>query len=248
VHPSCELLGNFPLTGQTLSTFRNPMQPPMLSARTNSRTGVSSRLISNTSANSGSSSNTNITLEQCLREHTLEETLDETNTVYCSDCKQHTRVKKLVRFWYPKLPQVLILVLKRFEFRESGGTLGPAGLMHREKIDSLVDFPVSGLDMTAFCSGLEYGTNHNPTLTSGRITEGTNALDVPGLSLNAVNDRLYDLFAVCNHFGRLGSGHYTAMARDWRGSVLSDTWVCRIVSASIHCECDTENLFLLLVV
>jgi hypothetical protein len=26
---------------------------------------------------------------------------------------------------------------------------------------------------------------------------------------------LYDLFAVCNHFGRMGFGHYTAYARDW---------------------------------
>ena len=26
---------------------------------------------------------------------------------------------------------------------------------------------------------------------------------------------LYDLFAVCNHYGRMGCGHYTAMARDW---------------------------------
>ena len=26
---------------------------------------------------------------------------------------------------------------------------------------------------------------------------------------------LYDLFAVCNHFGRMGFGHYTAFARDW---------------------------------
>ena len=28
---------------------------------------------------------------------------------------------------------------------------------------------------------------------------------------------LYDLFAVCNHFGRMGFGHYTAYARDWMG-------------------------------
>jgi ubiquitin C-terminal hydrolase len=31
---------------------------------------------------------------------------------------------------------------------------------------------------------------------------------------------VYDLFAVCNHFGRFGFGHYTAFARDcWGGKV-----------------------------
>jgi Ubiquitin carboxyl-terminal hydrolase len=29
------------------------------------------------------------------------------------------------------------------------------------------------------------------------------------------NDKLYDLFAVTNHYGRLGFGHYTSFARDW---------------------------------
>lgn len=29
--------------------------------------------------------------------------------------------------------------------------------------------------------------------------------------------KLYDLFAVTNHYGRLGFGHYTSFARDWRG-------------------------------
>jgi ubiquitin C-terminal hydrolase len=36
---------------------------------------------------------------------------------------------------------------------------------------------------------------------------------------------LYDLFSVCNHYGRMGFGHYTAFARDWRpDGRLSSAW------------------------
>lgn len=35
---------------------------------------------------------------------------------------------------------------------------------------------------------------------------------------------IYDLFAVCNHYGRMGFGHYTAAARDWEGAGLSSKW------------------------
>ena len=34
----------------------------------------------------------------------------------------------------------------------------------------------------------------------------------------------YDLFAVTNHFGRMGFGHYTAFARRWDESGISDDW------------------------
>ena len=56
----------------------------------------------------------------------------------------------------------------------------------RDKIDVLVDFPVEGLDLT------------------GRV-----ALHEEGKSA------IYDLFAVDNHYGGLGGGHYTAYARNF---------------------------------
>ncbi|KAH8690208.1 hypothetical protein BGW36DRAFT_433160 [Talaromyces proteolyticus] len=61
----------------------------------------------------------------------------------------------------------------------------------RDKIDELVDFPIEGLDLT------------------GRI-----AMAEPGESL------LYDLFAVDNHYGGLGGGHYTAYAKNF----FTDEW------------------------
>lgn len=56
----------------------------------------------------------------------------------------------------------------------------------RDKIDELVDFPIEGLDL------------------SGRVacpSEGENLV--------------YDLFAVDNHYGGLGGGHYTAYAKNF---------------------------------
>lgn len=55
----------------------------------------------------------------------------------------------------------------------------------RDKIEELVDFPVEGLDL------------------AGKVgfPEG--------------KDQMYDLFAVDNHFGGLGGGHYTATAQNF---------------------------------
>jgi hypothetical protein len=47
-----------------------------------------------------------------------QEILDEDNARYCSNCKEHKRAKKGVKFWSDRLPEVLIFSLKRFEFRD----------------------------------------------------------------------------------------------------------------------------------
>ncbi len=112
----------------------------------------------------------------------------------------------MVRFWIPRLPPVLILVLKRFEFRDVSSLVGRAGVAHREKIDSFVDCPIRGLDLKSFSAGLN--------------GDGDDARDSEGVSDEST---LYDLFAVCNHFGKLGSGHYSAHCRDWTNSSSSDS-------------------------
>lgn len=61
-----------------------------------------------------------------------------------------------------------------------------SGRLFREKIDALVDFPTSGFDLTRFVK--------DPAERSKRA--------------------VYDLFAVANHTGSLGGGHYTAIARN----------------------------------
>lgn len=122
------------------------------------------------------------------------------------------------------LPNVLIIILKRFERRQvrsrsRGGSFAgdslsymrtmldnlpqsgvSAGGMRTEKIDDFIDFPLDGLNMDPYCSeGGETG---------------------PGAGI-------YDLFAVCNHYGRAGFGHYTAFCREWQSNdELSEQWYC----------------------
>jgi len=54
-----------------------------------------------------------ITLDDCFRDFTKPETLDQANLWYCSKCKEHRQARKTMEVW--KLPDVLILSLKRFE-------------------------------------------------------------------------------------------------------------------------------------
>lgn len=73
----------------------------------------------------------------------------------------------------------------------------------RDKIDVLVDYPIEGLDLTEKIGQREDGKSY-----------------------------IYDLFAVDNHFGGLGGGHYTAQAKnffdgqwyDYNGKRIADTF------------------------
>lgn len=61
---------------------------------------------------------------------------------YCSQCKEHRRAFKKFDLW--QLPKILIIQLKRFSYRNKHW---------REKIESLVHFPLSGLDLSQFVKG-----------------------------------------------------------------------------------------------
>jgi ubiquitin carboxyl-terminal hydrolase 4/11/15 len=114
-----------------------------------------------------------IHLDECFTETSKSEVLSEDNAWYCSRCKERRRATKTLEIW--TVPDILIIHLKRFSGHRS----------FRDKIDSLVDFPVEGLDL------------------SGKVgfPEG--------------KDLTYDLFAVDNHYGGLGGGHYTATAQNF---------------------------------
>ncbi|KAL0088271.1 hypothetical protein F4703DRAFT_1734652 [Phycomyces blakesleeanus] len=60
----------------------------------------------------------------------------------------------------------------------------------RDKIDALIDFPTEGLDLT------------------------DRVLDLDANQVGPNERLLYDLYAVDNHFGGLGGGHYTAYAQN----------------------------------
>jgi ubiquitin carboxyl-terminal hydrolase 8 len=83
------------------------------------------------------------TLEMCVKEFTREEILDGLDMWKCPRCKSFERARKKIDIW--KLPSVLIVHLKRFEFteRRSG------------KINSLVHFPINNLDLAPYVSRMQ---------------------------------------------------------------------------------------------
>lgn len=131
-----------------------------------------------------------VTLDECFQTFVKPERLDERNMWYCSKCKDHVRAMKTMELW--RLPDVLVVHLKRFEFRN---------VLRRDKLETFVDFPVEGLDMSQYC-----GSNQQ----TGFVNE-----HMPST---------YDLFGVENHYGRMGFGHYTAFCREWNELGEMGSW------------------------
>ncbi|OJT02905.1 Ubiquitin carboxyl-terminal hydrolase 4 [Trametes pubescens] len=131
-----------------------------------------------------------ITLQDCLDEFTKEEKLGADDLWYCPSCKKHQQATKRFDLW--KLPDVLVVHLKRFSNSR----------MLRDKIDTFVDFPIEGLDLTEMVG---------ERLVGSRLRE--QGADVEALGLDDLDEPLqYDLFGVDEHLGGLGGGHYRAYA------------------------------------
>ena len=137
----------------------------------------------------------------------------------------------------------MVLGLKRYEHHnlqlDAGFSQG--SFSHRQKINTFVDFPLEGLDLQPF---LAAGA---PVSVQGDDEERVE--DQSSGAFPFAPSCMYDLFAVCNHYGRLGFGHYTAMTRYWDASTLSPDWfeydddVVRQCEAS---EVPTESAYVLL--
>lgn len=112
-------------------------------------------------------------LKDCITQFTNVERLGTNDPWYCSKCKKHQQATKKFDIW--SLPKVMIIHLKRFSFSRSW----------RDKIDTLVEFPVKNLDMSEYVL--------NPAQKNAKKLT-------------------YDLIGVANHYGGLGGGHYTAYA------------------------------------
>lgn len=142
-----------------------------------------------------------VTLDQCFETFTKPERLDEHNMWYCSNCKEHVRALKTMELW--RLPNILVVHLKRFEFRNG---------FRRDKLTTLVDFPLNGLDMSQHCAKWRNENDYSGSTLPEQLYVDDS---VPAV---------YDLFGVVNHYGRMGFGHYTAFARKWDEADLSNDW------------------------
>ncbi|XP_073809189.1 ubiquitin carboxyl-terminal hydrolase 43a isoform X1 [Danio rerio] len=128
------------------------------------------------------------TLDDCFQLYTKEEQLAPDDAWKCPHCKQMQQGMVKMSLW--TLPDILILHLKRF--RQVG--------KRRNKLSTLIRFPVSALDMT-------------PHVVK-RSQSMKNLAPLPSTWKHGETDFLYDLYAVCNHHGGMHGGHYTAYCRN----------------------------------
>uniref|UniRef100_A0A673GQE2 Ubiquitin carboxyl-terminal hydrolase n=1 Tax=Sinocyclocheilus rhinocerous TaxID=307959 RepID=A0A673GQE2_9TELE len=117
-----------------------------------------------------------VQLQECIELFTTVETLEEENPWYCPTCKKHQLATKKLDLW--SLPEVLIIHLKRFSYTKYS----------REKLDTIVEFPLRDLDFSGFL-----------------LKKTVNSTEPPCR---------YDLISVSNHYGGLRDGHYTSYARN----------------------------------
>ncbi|SSD60895.1 uncharacterized protein SCODWIG_02656 [Saccharomycodes ludwigii] len=117
-----------------------------------------------------------ITLDDCLKLFSKPEVLGVDDSWYCPQCKVHRQATKQIELW--STPDILLVQLKRFENQSS----------FSDKIDAVVDFPITDFDVSQYLVRNQTGTEKSETI--------------------------YDLFAVDNHYGGLGGGHYTAYVKN----------------------------------
>lgn len=145
-----------------------------------------------------------LSLDDCLNEFTKAEQLGEDDLWYCPSCKEFRQATKKFDLW--KAPDVLVVHLKRFS----------AGRVSRDKLDHLIDFPLEGLDLRSRVVGrqmLAALPDEVPDAQT-RVNDHISVAHDPHDDAVEADVPVYDLYAVDNHFGGLGGGHYTAFAKN----------------------------------
>ncbi|CAD8072992.1 unnamed protein product [Paramecium sonneborni] len=161
-------------------------------------------------------------LGECLKFSEQPEQLDEENTWYCNQCKDHVRAFKVMEIY--KTPKILIFHLKRFK---------NSNKLFKSKLETLIDFPIQDFDIREFVQ------NHH--LPSQFTTENPE-------NPKCNNPIYYDLYAISNHFGGLGGGHYTAFAKNYYDNIwynFDDSAVNAIREDSINSTLITSAAYVL---
>jgi len=90
----------------------------------------------------------------------------------CPQCKESRQAIQKIDIW--KLPEILVVFLSRFHYDGR----------QTSKIETFVDFPIDGFDLSKFV-----------------------------INKNDTKGHIYKLFAITNHTGSLNFGHYTAFVK-----------------------------------
>ncbi|KAJ4474827.1 ubiquitin carboxyl-terminal hydrolase 4 [Lentinula aciculospora] len=147
-----------------------------------------------------------IPLQNCLKAFFNVEVMEGDDAWDCPRCKTKRRATKTLSL--ARLPPVLVIHLKRFE----------ANGRFSDKIDTFVDFPVKGLDLTELMPPpLPVGADQS--LLNGGMVNNVMSRDDPRIQLGPYK---YELYGVTNHYGNLSSGHYTAFVASRGGWLYCD--------------------------
>jgi len=145
-------------------------------------------------ADEGKTDEDAVTINRCMDLFTVPEKLAPEDAWYCNICKKHQEATKKFDIW--TAPDILVIHLKRFSYRNQ---------YMREKIESFVDFPLVGLDLSKHI-------------------------------LQKSGELMYDCYAISNHYGSLGGGHYTAFAinpLDGKWYSYDDSHVSQVESSAV---------------
>lgn len=145
-----------------------------------------------------------ISLHDCLKSFSIPEVLGGQDLWYCPKCKDHRRATKTIQLW--STGDILTIHLKRFQ----------SARRFSDKISSVVDFPIEGLDMSEYVN--------SPVRSE---------------------DLVYDLIAIDNHFGGLGGGHYTASVLNFKDNKWYYFNDSRVTPIEDPKECITSAAYLL---
>ena len=136
-----------------------------------------------------------VTLEECLDAFSKEEKIPE---AYCSKCKDFRVQTKRMSLW--RLPPVMIIHLKRFQFTQT----------MRRKLRDLVVFPTEGLDLSRIIATDPLSTTADEATTKKLKENNQNGHSSEELKDTGRSEMLYDLYGVVHHQGALSGGHYVA--------------------------------------
>ncbi|KAJ4500989.1 hypothetical protein C8R41DRAFT_913518 [Lentinula lateritia] len=147
-----------------------------------------------------------IPLQNCLKAFFNVEVMEGDDAWDCPRCKTKRPATKTLSL--ARLPPVLVIHLKRFEVNGR----------FSDKIDTFVDFPVKGLDLTELMPPpLPVGADQS--LLNGGMVNGVMSRDDPRIQVGPYK---YELYGVTNHYGNLSSGHYTAFVASRGGWLYCD--------------------------
>ncbi len=180
-------------------------------------TGAIMKVHAHPSAGTGKTSyESRIPLSRCFEKFTEDERLEG---FLCAKCKSDTSMKRNFKLW--RLPPVLVVQLKRFQFDQTS----------RRKLNNHIDFPHDGLDLMRFIAESRKHKDEKlveqinksafqaqmDSAVDAAIGQGENSGTIPGLPLTQESDcSVYDLYAVVHHIGALSGGHYVTTIRESR--------------------------------